>query len=136
MRTKASVVALFLVVFAAACGRGYPQEDGDPTPSSSASALDPVGMYDFTATLGSESRTGTIDIRRTENGYGGQATLEGESDAAILDSLRVDGNRMVIDLTVSGGPVVFELDFTGAAFTGFIFADEDAISVTGAKRAD
>lgn len=136
MRTNATVLVLSLAVLAAGCGGGYAEAESGPAPSVSAATLDPVGRYDFTASLGGETRTGTIEIARTANGYGGSATLEGESHAAVIDSVRVTGNHMVINLTVPGDPIVFELNFTGAAFTGFILAGGDVVDVFGAKRED
>ena len=132
MRTTTLLFALSLAGLTAACGgREVAVESVAP-----AAAMDPVGMYDFTATLGSESRTGTIHIHATPSGgYGGEATLEGESDAATIQNVRVEGNRLIIDASPPGQDVTFELDFTGNTFSGLIFAGGDAIPVTGAKRA-
>lgn len=133
-RTTTVVFALSLAAVTAACGgRQVAVESAAP---AAVATLDPVGMYDFTATLGGETRTGTIHIQPTSSGgYGGEARLEGEPQPAPIDSVRVDGDRMVINASPSGQNVIFELEFAGSSFTGFVFAGDDAVPLTGTKRA-
>lgn len=134
MRMMRLVLVLVLAATTASCGgREVAVQSTAPV---AVTTLDPVGMYDFTASLGTETRNGTIDIRQSAAGrYIGEARLEGESDPAVIDSVQVSGNRMIIDATPPGTSVTFELEFTGSDFTGFAFADGDAIPLTGSKRA-
>ena len=134
MRTTTMAFALSLAALTAACSRGVDVSSEAPAPAAAA-ALDPVGVYDFSVSFGGETRNGTIHVHATADGYGGEARLEGEDEPAVIDSVRVTGNRMIIDATPPGQGVTFELDFTGNAFSGLIFAGDDAIPVTGSKRA-
>lgn len=132
MRGSAAVFIISLAALAAACGsRPVPMESG---PAATAASLDPVGTYDFTVSLGAETRSGMIEVQRTDGGYGGVGRLEGETESAVIDSVSVDGRRMIIYMTAPGESVTFEMDFTGASFTGFVFAGEDAVPLTGSKR--
>ena len=99
--------------------------------------VDPSGMYDFTAQLGIEVRTGTLEIERTADGWDGEAWLEGEGDPALIESGTVSGNHVVLNALVGGGNnVVFELDFTDEGFAGVIIAGGDVISIEGVRRAE
>lgn len=99
--------------------------------------LDPVGTYDFVATMGIESRTGTLEITRSpEGGLRGEAWLEGESDPAIIESGAVSGNHVQLVAFVNGSnQVTFELDFEGTGFSGVINAGGDMIDVDGTRKA-
>ena len=132
MTTTTRVIAAALLLLSTSCGRNV-QAESEPAPT----AVDPVGMYDFVATLGAESRTGTLEIRRNDTGgLRGEAWLEGEPDPAIIESGAVTGNHVALYAFVGGGnQITFELDFTGAAFAGTITAGDETIAVTGTRRA-
>jgi len=134
MRNTIRVLALASVLVASACSRGV-QAESEPSPAAS-TALDPVGMYDFTATMGADSRTGTLEITRGDaGGLRGEAWLEGEPDPAIIESGAVAGNHVQLTAFVEGtNQVTFELDFAGSSFTGVIVAGGEQISVTGSRR--
>ena len=101
------------------------------------SAVDPVGMYDFVATLGIEDRTGTLEIERNEAGVlVGEAWLEGEGDPALIESGVVNGNHVDLHAFVNGALMVtFALDFTDGNFDGTITAGDESIEVVGTRRA-
>ena len=102
-----------------------------------AAAVDPVGMYDFQASMGIEVRTGTLEIERNAEGnLVGEAWLEGEGDPAIIESVVVTGNHVDAYAFVNGSlPVTFALDFTDSTFAGTITAGDQAIAVDGQRRA-
>ena len=106
-----------------------------PPPRAPAAPIDPVGMYDFVAALGTDERTGTLEIERTANGLGAEAWLTGESQPALSDSVVVNGSRVTFRAYVGGGDEVnFDLDFEGAVFRGVIVVGLDSISVQGQRR--
>ena len=131
---------LFLAVCASllligACGSG-PASDR-PAPSTSAAAtFDPSGLYDFVATMGADSRTGTLEFERTGNGFEGEAWLEGEGDPARIVSGSIAGNHVILNGIVGMNDVTFEIDFTGGTFAGTITAGDNVIGVTGTKRTE
>lgn len=131
MRRIASLATAALSVFILACS-STPSSDPTPTPT----AFDPSGMYDFVARMGAESRTGTLEIERTANGFGGEAWLEGEGDPAQIVSGSAVGNHVILNGLVGMKDVTFELDFTGSTFAGTIMAGDNEIAVTGTRRAD
>ena len=102
-----------------------------------AAAVDPIGTYDFQASLGIEVRTGTLEIERNAEGnLVGEAWLEGEGDPAVIESVVINGNHVDAYAYVNGSmPVTFALDFTGETFAGVITAGDDAIDVDGQRRA-
>ena len=112
-----------------ACAAGEP---ATPAPAS----FDPVGFYDFTAQLGGDERTGTLEIERTPAGLDAEAWVTAESQPALADSVIVDGRHVVIHALVGGGdPVVFDLNFADdASFEGHILVALDSIQVSGTRR--
>ena len=137
MRLVSMVAGLALV----ACSGNEPSADPAPVapqgPAPAAVAgFDPVGMYDFVATMGMDDRTGTLEItRNAEGGLRGEAWLEGEPDPAIIESGAVAGNHVQLIAFVGGGnQVTFELDFEGTGFSGVINAGGQAIEVDGTRR--
>ena len=129
MRARLNSTLILLSLAAAACSSATSQSDA-PAP------IDPVGMYDFTATLGSDTREGTLEIVRTPAGLDGEAWLTGEPEPALADSVTVRGSHVVLYMLVGGGdPVNFDIQFAGPSFTGVIVAGMDSIGVTGQRRA-
>lgn len=119
--------ALALFVLVGACAHA---------PASQPTPIDPVGFYDFVATLGSDERTGTLEIERTAAGLDAEAWVTGEPNAALADSIAVEGSRVFIRTYVGGGDRVdFDLQFAGDAFTGDIVVGLDSIDVRGQRRA-
>jgi hypothetical protein len=136
MRNTTRALAASLLLLTAACSRNV-EASSEPVPAAS-TAFDPVGLYDFVATMGIETRTGTLEIERNDTGgLRGEAWLEGEPDPAVIESGAVAGNHVQLTAFVGGGnQVTFELDFTGTtAFSGTIVAGGDVINVTGTRRA-
>lgn len=139
MRKATAVLAASLVLLTAACSRNVGVAS-DPAPAAAttpaaASAFDPSGMYDFVAQFGGQSHSGTLEIERAPTtGFRGEAWLEGESDPAIIHSGSVTDRHVVLNGTVGGNDVVFELDFDGAGFSGVIIAGGDTVPVTGTRR--
>lgn len=107
-------------------------------PAGTADPVDPIGSYDFIATLGIEMRTGTIEIHPTEDGFEGEVRLQGESDAAVIDDVVVTGQRVEIQAFVNGSlPVTIAMDFTGPdVFTGTIAVPDDSIVIDGSRRTE
>ena len=130
MRRIASSAALVLLVLAAACSRNV-EASSEPAPSS-----DPVGTYDFTASMGGITQTGTLVIQRNDAGtLGGYATIDGEPEPAAVNSVTQTGSRLVVGLTPpDGSEVTITMDFTGSTFTGNAAAHGQTIPLTGSKR--
>ena len=135
MRRLFVALCAFLLLIGACSST--PSSEPTPAPAAAAAvpAFDPSGMYDFVATMGSESRTGTLEFERTANGFEGEAWLEGEGDPARIVAGGQTGNHVVLNALVGMNDVTFELDFTGATFAGTITAGDATIDVTGTKRA-
>jgi hypothetical protein len=133
MKAIPAVLALALV----ALGAGEVQAQA-PATDTAAPAVDPIGTYDFQATLGIEMRTGTLEIERNEAGdLVGEAWLEGEGDPAIIESVVINGLHVDMYAVVNGSmPVTFALDFTGTEFAGTITAGDQTIDVDGQRRAE
>jgi hypothetical protein len=135
MRRIASIVLVPLVVLAAACTRNV-QVESEPAPASS-SAFDPVGTYDFSVSMGGMTRTGALHIERSGTGYGGHATLEGESEPATITGVTVSGNSFTARVVPPNGEAVdFMVTMNGNQFTGNVITDMGTIPVTGSKRAN
>ena len=135
MRRIASLALVPLVVLAASCGRNV-EVESDPTPSASM-AVDPVGTYDFAVTMGGMTRTGVLQITRSGAGYGGSATLEGESDPASVTSVTVSGTTITARVVPPNDePVDFVMTMNGNQFTGNVIADMGTIPVSGTKRSN
>ena len=135
MRRTASLVVLIPLVLAAACSRNV-EAASEPAPAAS-SALDPVGTYDFAISMGGMTRTGVLQIVRTGAGYGGSATLEGESDPASVTSVTVSGNTITARVVPPNDqPVDFVMTMNGNAFSGNVMADMGEIPVSGTKRSN
>ena len=137
MRLIASAVAVSLTVVAAACSSttGYDPAPSPTTSATTTTAFDPSGMYDFVASMGAETRTGTLEIERSAaNGFEGEAWLEGEGDPARIVSGGVTGNHVILNGIVGMNDVTFEIDFTGNTFAGTITAGDNVIDVTGTRR--
>ena len=135
MRRTASLVLIPLIVLAAACSRNV-EAESEPAPAASA-ALDPVGTYDFTISMGGMTRTGVLQIVRSGAGYGGSATLEGEMDPAEVTSVTVSGNTITARVVPPNDqPVDFVMTMNGSEFSGNVMAEVGEIPVTGTKRAN
>ena len=103
---------------------------------ASAAPVDPVGMFDFEASMGIEARTGTLEIGRNAEGQlVGEAWLQGESEPAVINGGTISGRHVELNALVSNSlPVAFVLDFDGDEFAGIIVANSDTITVIGTRR--
>ena len=131
MRKTMSLLPVFLLLLAAACSRSATVES-EPAP-----ALDPAGMYDFVASVGGESRNGTLELERTATGWEGEGWLDGEADPALVDSATINGSHVTVYAMVDGeDEIIFDMDFAGRnSFTGIIMAGAQSVNVTGTRRA-
>ncbi len=135
---RVSTLCLLGIALVACSRNPDPEYAPDAAAAPAVSGFDPVGFYDFTATLGIEDRTGTLEITRDANGgLGGEAWLDGEGDPAVIESGAVTGNNVQLLARVGGSnEVTFNLDFTGSSFEGTITAGGDqTIAVSGQRRA-
>ena len=134
MKTLRSFSAAAVVLFALFYAR--PAAAQAPAATAPAADVDPVGMYDFEASLGIEMRTGTLElVRGAEGQITGEAWLEGEGSPAVVQNGTVTGNHVQLNALVNGSmPVTFVLDFTGNEFSGIIRAGNDEITVDGTRR--
>jgi hypothetical protein len=82
-------------------------------------ALNPVGTYDFTATLPDGSMaTGSFTIAGSPGAYTGTITREGEGTATQLSDIAVDGQWMTLATVIPDGNITFSITFNGPEFTG------------------
>ena len=131
MRRLASFTSVAVLVLLSACGRTAAVES-EPSPS-----FDPVGVYDFAATMGGMTRTGQLHITRSNGTLGGYATLQDEPDPATVTAVHVDGSQMHVDVMPPNGErVQFVVTMNGSSFSGNVITDMGQIPVTGTKRAD
>ena len=140
MHTLKGLSTICILGIALTASAGNAQTATDPSAQAVAGAamqIDPVGMYDFVATLGIEDRTGTLEIVRDEAGaYGGEARVQDENAPAIIESGTVEGSHVALVAWVNGSiEVRFDLDFAGDGFEGTITANGQAIDVVGTRRA-
>ena len=135
MHRIASAAAVASIVLLAACSRGY-EAESEPAPAASSAALDPVGVYDFSASMGGMTRTGTLTVTRTDTGYGGEATVEGESQPATITGARVEGNVITVEVLPpnGGGMIDFVMTMSGSTFTGNVVVEGQTLPITGTKH--
>lgn len=118
------------VLLLVGCSRAVEVESEAP------SGLDPVGTFDFTASIGGETRTGHFTIERAAAGYEGLVRLEGEDEPAQVRELQVSGQQLTFDAVVpsAGETFTFDVAFTGDTFSGNVIGGMGAIPVTGRRR--
>ena len=106
-----------------------PQPEG-PAP------FDPAGVYDFTVSVGADMTIpGVLTITRDGHAFHSEAVVEGETHAAVGDSIEVTGNHVILHMVAGEGePIVFHLDFAGPGFTGAVATSEGSIPITGTRR--
>ena len=75
--------------------------------------------------------TGTLTIRKGDNGYEGKLFTEG-TNYEILN-LQIENNKMTDNFTFQYMDLSFEAKFTGENIAGFIFADGQGFELTGTK---
>ena len=75
--------------------------------------------------------TGTLTIRKGDNGYEGKLFTEG-TNYEILN-LQIENNKMTSNFTFQYMDLSFEAKFTGENIAGFIFADGQGFELTGTK---
>ena len=75
--------------------------------------------------------TGTLTIRKGDNGYEGKLFTEG-TNYEILN-LQIENNKMTGNFTFQYMDLSFEAKFTGENIAGFIFADGQGFELTGTK---
>ena len=122
------------ILFTAFAAASFAACSGTPAPAAPA-PFDPAGMYDFTATMGSDTRSGTLELERNAAGHMvGEAWLEGEPDPALIESAVIAGSHVDLYAHVGANAINFSLDFNGPAFSGIIDAGGDTIQVTGTRR--
>ncbi|HEU4629606.1 MAG TPA: hypothetical protein VFS08_07655 [Gemmatimonadaceae bacterium] len=105
-----------------------------PTPTAApATAVDPVGVYDFTATHEGEEMTGTMTITGSAGGYGGTITSTGHADLPIR-SVTVRDSTVTVTATSDEGEAVLEFTLSGQEISGRWTLGEQRGTLTGRKR--
>lgn len=129
IQPRSYIVALALISVAA-CARSAqhapaPQSPSvrvtrptaSPAPSAAATAINPVGIYDFSTNAEGMEVTGTITIETREGGLGGSIATSATSPAAISSVATRDSTITV----VAGGPegqVTMEFTVSGETISG------------------
>jgi hypothetical protein len=82
-------------------------------------ALNPVGSYDFTATLPDGSTaTGNFSITGSAGAWTGTISRDGEGTPTELTNISVDGQMLMANTVIPDGPITFTMNFSGQEFTG------------------
>lgn len=107
---RRSALAFLGVVLTAACARSAEVRSATPT------TVDPVGSFDFTATVDGAPIAGRITIRRDGDAYTGTVGSEATGEADI-HAVSVEGMTVRIGATLDS-PVELVLQFTNLAEFG------------------
>jgi hypothetical protein len=134
-RTTLAALAL-LAACAPAAEPGAPAPDPTAAPAApaTAAALNPVGVYEFTASQNDEVvATGTIEITGQPGAYGGRIRVEDEGEEAPITSVTVNGQQMTVNAQTPDGPMAITVTFTGNTFVGHWSADDDRGEIRGQR---
>ena len=122
-----------IAVTLAACASSPAVQPAEAPPARQV-ALDPVGTFDFTTTVEGTSAAGTINILRTDSGYGGTITSN-VTDAMPIRTVTVNDNRVDVIADTPDGPLSINMIFTGNQFTGTWSLGAMSGTHTGQRRA-
>lgn len=137
---KRTTLAALALLAACAPAAGPQPSAPDPTPATSvapatAAALNPVGVYEFTAFgRGEEVARGTIEITGQPGAYGGRIHVEDESEEAAITRVTVSGQEMTMNAATPDGPMTITLTFTGDTFLGRYSVDDESGELRGRRR--
>lgn len=135
-----TILAATAVLALAACtpARTEPVTEPAPMPpaasttTSSTSAIDPVGAYQFVAQVNGDAVNGTMEISGTPGAYTGRVASD-HFPAFPIRSATAAGQELTIVSQTPNGDATFRLTFTGSEFTGTWSLGGDSGPVTGRR---
>jgi hypothetical protein len=134
---RTTLAAVALLAACAPAGPDAPAPGPTPAPAAPAmaAALNPVGVYEFTALGGGEEvARGTIEITGQPGAYGGRIHVEDEGEEAAITSVTVDGQQMTMTAATPDGPITITVTFTGDTFLGRWSMDDESGDIRGRRR--
>jgi hypothetical protein len=113
------ILAVALSLSAAACSSApAPETTPSAQPSASAAAVNPVGRFEFTTSMGGQPVTGGLMIAGGPGAYTGEITTSMTPPLPVA-SVTVNGQDLVVTGDTPDGVVTIRLTFTDAThFTG------------------
>lgn len=137
-----AILAATLALSLAACATA---NTGSPTPdatvtttttttaaTTSSTALNPVGAYEFATQVNGDAVTGTMEITGTPGAYGGRIVSNHFPEFPVR-SASAAGQEMTVVAETPNGNVTFRMAFTGPAFTGSWSLGGDTGAITGRR---
>ena len=116
---------------------GAPAQAAPPPATTSAvapSSLNPVGTFEYTATLPDGSQTsGVFTIAGSPGSYTGTISSSAGGETPIT-GISVDGQTLIFNTVIPDGTVGMTLTFTGASFAGKWAVQGAEGPITGRRR--
>jgi hypothetical protein len=100
--------------------------------TTSSTAVNPVGAYEFATQVNGEAITGTIEITGTPGAYGGRVVTLRYPEFTVR-SASAAGQELTVVAETPTGNVTFRMAFTGPEFTGSWSLGGDTGAVTGRR---
>jgi hypothetical protein len=128
--------AVLIIATAGSAARASAQTPAPGKPAADAPAVNPVGSFAFTITMGGGTANGVLDIKQAEGKLSGTATLEGATPPTVpLKDITVKGQDMTVVVDAPDGDATFSLKFTGDDFAGTLDMGPNSAPVTGKRVA-
>lgn len=115
---RALAISALLIVSTFALPSSIPTSAALATPMLVASAVDPVGTFDYSTVFQGQDATGTISVTSSDGKYGGQITMSLVEQPMPISAVKVEENRVTIESEAPDGSVQIVLQFAGNDFTG------------------
>lgn len=133
MKAMRILLAPAALLFAAACSAA-PATTESPAPMTgtatttvtatststsmpAAGAVNPVGAFSFTTSIGGDNVAGTVEIEGAPGAYRGRIVTSVLPPLAI-SSVTVNGQQLMLTADTPDGEVAMTLNFSGTDFTG------------------
>ena len=102
------------------------------TPMPAAGAVNPVGAYSFTTSIGGDNVAGTVEIDGTSGAYTGRINTSVLPPLPIR-SVTVNGQQLMLTADTPNGLVSMTFNFSGTDFTGNWTLAGDGGQITGRR---
>ncbi len=100
--------------------------------TTSSSAVNPVGAYEFATQVNGEAVTGTMEITGTPGAYGGRIVTLRFPEFTVR-SASAAGQALTVVAETPTGNLTFRMTFTGPEFTGSWTLGGDTGPITGRR---
>ena len=111
---------------------GTASASGTTTSMPAAGAVNPVGAYSFTTTIGGDNVAGTVEIDGTAGAYTGRINTSMLPPLPIR-SVTVNGQQLMLTADTPNGVVSMTFNFSGQDFTGNWTLAGDGGQITGRR---